>query len=72
MFLLWLTQATGICVTEPEVADVLYPSGAIKFEAYLRADITKGGLRNVYPTHARCLDALDRCSLTAPLGTFRY
>ena len=43
--LLWLTQTTGIRVTELallEVADVLYPSGAIKPEVYLRADITKG------------------------------
>lgn len=43
--LLWLTHTTGIRVTELallEVADVLYPSGAIKPEVYLRADITKG------------------------------
>jgi len=39
---------------------VLYPSGAIKPEVYLRADITKGCRpRNVYLTHARCLTALD-------------
>ena len=37
-----------------------YPSGAIKPEVYLRADITKGCRpRNVYLTHARCLAALD-------------
>lgn len=45
VMLLWLTQTTGIRVTELallEVADVLYPSGAIKPEVYLRADITKG------------------------------
>lgn len=42
-----------------EVADVLYPSGTIKPEVYLRADITKGCRpRNVYLTHARCLAAL--------------
>ncbi|SBW84798.1 hypothetical protein PVE_R2G0773 [Pseudomonas veronii 1YdBTEX2] len=43
--LLWLTHTTGIRVTELallEVADVLYSSGAIKPEVYLRADITKG------------------------------
>ncbi len=61
--LLWLTHTTGIRVTELallEVADVLYPSGAIKPEVYLRADITKGCRpRNVYLTHARCLAALD-------------
>lgn len=63
VMLLWLTHTTGIRVTELallEVADVLYPSGAIKPEVYLRADITKGCRpRNVYLTHARCLAALD-------------
>lgn len=61
--LLWLTHTTGIRVTELallEVADVLYPSGAIKPEVYLRADITKGRRpRNIYLTHAKCLAALD-------------
>lgn len=32
---------------------------ALRVEVYLRADITKGGPRNVYLTHARCLAALD-------------
>lgn len=62
VMLLRLTHTTGIRVTELallEVADVLYPSGAIKPEVYLRADITKGCRpRNVYLTHARCLAAL--------------
>lgn len=61
--LLWLTHTTGIRVTELallEIGDVLYPSGAIKPEVYLRADITKGCRpRNVYLTHARCLSALE-------------
>lgn len=61
--LLWLTHPTDIRVTELamlEVADVLYPSGAIKPEVYLRADITKGCRpRNIYLTHAKCLAALD-------------
>jgi integrase len=61
--LLWLTHTTGIRVTELallEVGDVLYPSGAIKPEVYLCADITKGCRpRNVYLTHVRCLAALD-------------
>ncbi|MGP5477560.1 integrase [Pseudomonas helleri] len=61
--LLWLTHTTGIRVTELallEVADVLYPSGAVKPEVYLRADITKGCRpRNIYLTHAKCLAALD-------------
>ena len=63
VMLLWLTQTTGIRVTELallEVADVLYPSGAIKPEVYLRADITKGCRpRNVYLTHPLCLAALE-------------
>jgi hypothetical protein len=43
-----------------EVADVRYPSGSIKPEVYLRADITKDCRpRNVYLTHARCLAALE-------------
>ncbi len=63
VMLLWLTHTTGIRVTELallEIGDVLHPSGAIKPELYLRADITKGCRpRNVYLTHARCLAALD-------------
>ncbi|MBJ2264266.1 site-specific integrase [Pseudomonas sp. MF6787] len=63
VMLLWLTHTSGIRVTELallEIGDVLYPSGAIKPEVYLRADITKGCRpRNVYLTHAQCLAALD-------------
>lgn len=62
VMLLWLTHATGIRVTELallEIGYVLYPSGAIKSEVYLRADITKGCRpRNVYlsmPCRARCV-----------------
>ncbi|RMU44959.1 integrase [Pseudomonas syringae pv. avii] len=55
--------ATGVRVTElalVEVADVLYPSGAIKPEVYLRAEITKGCRpRNVYLTHPLCVAALE-------------
>jgi integrase/recombinase XerD len=61
--LLWITHTTGIRVTELallEVADVMYPSSAIKPEVYLRADITKGCRpRNIYLTHPKCLAALD-------------
>ncbi len=40
---------------------MLYPSGAIKSEVYLRADITKGCQpSNLYLIHARCLAALYR------------
>lgn len=63
VMILWVTHTTGIRVTELSLlggADVLYPSGAIKPEVYLRADITKGCRpRNVYLIHPRCFAALD-------------
>ncbi|MCH5490482.1 hypothetical protein [Pseudomonas syringae] len=63
VMLLWLIHTTDIRVTELallEIGDVPYPSGAIKPEVYLRADITNGCRpRNVYLTHARCLATLD-------------
>ncbi|WP_055137503.1 site-specific integrase [Pseudomonas corrugata] len=63
VLLIWITHTTGIRVTELaqlEVADVLYPSGAVRPELYLRPAITKRGcVRNVYLTHPRCLDALE-------------
>lgn len=77
VMLLWLKHTIGIRVTELallKVADVLYPSGAIKSKVYLRADITKGCRpRNVYLTHARCLalGRLDRGSLATPVGPVR-
>ena len=44
-----------------EVGDVLYPSGAIRPEVYLRAEITKGcRARNIYLTHPKCLDAIEQ------------
>lgn len=43
-----------------EVADVLYPSGAIKPEVYLRAEITKGcRARNIHLTHPKCIAAIE-------------
>lgn len=63
VMLIWLTHTTGVRVTELallEVADVLYPSGAVKPEVYLRAAITKGCRpRNVYLTHPGCVAALE-------------
>lgn len=63
VMLLWITHTTGIRVTELallEVADVLFPSGAIRPEVYLRAEITKGCRpRNIYLTHTKCLQALE-------------
>ncbi|WP_313960478.1 hypothetical protein [Pseudomonas oryzihabitans] len=62
--LLCLTHTTGIRVTELallEVSDVLYPSGAIRPEAYLRAEITKGcRARNIYMTQPRCLNPIKQ------------
>lgn len=64
VMLLYLTHTTGIRVTELallEVADVLYPSGAIRPEVYLRAEITKGCRpRNIYLTQPACLSAIEQ------------
>ncbi|MBP7824830.1 MAG: site-specific integrase [Pseudomonas sp.] len=64
VMLLYLTHTTGIRVTELallEVGDVLYPSGAIRPEVYLRAEITKGcRARNIYLTQPKCLDAIEQ------------
>lgn len=44
-----------------EVADVPYPSGAIRPEVYLRAEITKGCRpRNIYLTHPKCLASIEQ------------
>lgn len=65
VMLLWYeTHTTGIRVTElaqVEIADVLYPSGAVRPEVYLSSSITKGcRARNIYLTHPACLEALER------------
>lgn len=64
VMLLYLTHTTGIRVTELallEVGDVFYPSGAIRPEVYLRAEITKGCQpRNIYLTHLKCLAAIEQ------------
>jgi len=61
--LLWLTHTTGIRVTELallRIDDVLYPSGAIRAEVYLRAEITKGCRpRNIHLTHPKCIAAIN-------------
>ncbi len=60
----YLTHTTGIRVTELallEVGDLLHPGGAIKPEAYLRVEITKGcRARNIYLTQPRCLNAIEQ------------
>lgn len=63
VMLLWITHTTGMRVTELallEVADVLYPSGVVRPEVYLRAEVCKGcRARNVYLTHPKCLAAVE-------------
>lgn len=62
--LLYITHTTGIRVTELallEVGDVLYPSGAIRPELYLRAEITKGCRpRNIYLTQPKFLASIEQ------------
>jgi len=64
VMLLYLTHTTGIRVTELallEVGDVLFPSGAIRPEVYLRAEITKGCRpRNIYLTQPKCLTSIEQ------------
>lgn len=62
VMLLYLTHTTGIRATELallEVGDVLYQSGAIRPEVYLRAVITKGP-RNIYLTQPKCLASIEQ------------
>lgn len=64
VMLLYLTHTTGIRVTELallQVGDVLYPSGAIRPEVYLRAEITKGCRpRNIYLTQSKRLSSIEQ------------
>lgn len=63
VMLLWVTHTAGLRVTELallEVADVLYPSGAIRPEIYLRSRITKGRRpRNAYITNEKCRASIE-------------
>lgn len=46
IFILWLTHTTGIRVTELgqlTISDVMFPSGKLRNEIYLRSAITKHG-----------------------------
>lgn len=78
VMLLWLTHTTGVRVTELallEVADVLYPSGAIKHRS-VSTRRNRQGLPTAqcvsYPSTMPCRPGrLDRGSLAAPLGHFR-
>lgn len=61
--LLWITHTTGIRVTElalVTISDILFPSGAIREEAYLRSTVTKGcHPRNILLTHPKCVAAIE-------------
>lgn len=61
--LLWVMHTTGIRVTELaqiEIADVLYPSEAVRPEVYLSSCITKScRARNIYLTHTKALTPLS-------------
>lgn len=69
VMLLYQAHTTGIRLTELallEVTDVLYPSGAVRPEVYLRAAITKGcRARNIHLTHAKCKAAIETWLLFA-------
>lgn len=64
MLILWLGFSCGLRVTETArltVADVLLPSGRLKSEVSLRAEITKGSRsRLAYLTHPKLIRALER------------
>lgn len=57
VMLLRLTHSTGVRVTELamlEIRDVMHPSGQLREEVYLRAEITKRGKpRTIYLTHSK-------------------
>ncbi|ELQ07599.1 integrase [Pseudomonas syringae BRIP39023] len=58
------SHTTGLRVTELaqlETSSVLHPSGAVRSEVHLSSTITKGSrAKNVYLTHTKCIDALER------------
>lgn len=62
--ILWLGFSCGLRVTETArltVADVLLPSGRVKSEISLRAEITKGCRKRLaYLTHPKLIAALER------------
>ena len=64
VLILWLGFSCGLRVTETArltVADVLLPSGRLKTEISLRAEITKGcRQRLAYLTHPKLIVALER------------
>ncbi|WP_211227301.1 site-specific integrase [Ferrimonas kyonanensis] len=63
IMLLWLTHTTGIRVTELsllKISDVMFPSGDLRSEVFLRPVITKHCRpRTIYLTHVRAIEAVE-------------
>lgn len=63
VMLLWLTHTTGIRVTELallELRDLMFPSGQLRTEIYLRAGITKMARpRTIYLSHPKAIAAVE-------------
>lgn len=64
VFILWLTHTTGIRVTELgqlTISDVMFPSGKLRNEIYLRSAITKHSKpRVIYLTHPKAIESLEQ------------
>lgn len=64
IMILWLTHSTGIRVTELgqlKISDVMFPSGKLRQEIYLRSAITKHcRSRVVYLTHPKAIAAMEQ------------
>lgn len=63
VMLIWLTHTTGLRVTELSqitIADLMFPSGQLRKEIYLRSAITKHcRARTVYLTHEKSIHAVE-------------
>lgn len=63
LMILWLTHSTGIRVTELgqlKISDVMFSSGKLRQEIYLRSAITKHcKARVVYLTHPKAIEAVE-------------
>ena len=64
LMILWLTHSTGIRVTELgqlKISDVMFSSGQLRTEIYLRSAITKHcRSRVVYLTHPKAIAAMEQ------------
>lgn len=63
VLILWLTHTTGVRVTELgqiTIADIMFPSGQLRTEIYLRSAITKHcRARVIYLTHPKAIAAME-------------